>query len=137
MFVGRLGALLGEVYPAGVVRGKEKVALKMAWKTVDESGSDADKKTSKKATKNKQKQADPDKSSLGSIQVDVDFGRDEEGIIQSMSVRKALKQLEKLGKKKNWPGEGKGGHKILLTVKSAAVGGEVNLQDEGQESEFA
>lgn len=129
MFVGRLGALLGQVYPAGVVRGKEKMALKMAWKTADESKK-AGKKTLKPATKNRKKQANPDKLSLGSIQVDVNFGQDEEGIIQLTGVRKALKQLEKLGKKKNWPGEGKSGHKILLTVKSAAVEGEVNLQDE-------
>jgi len=137
MFVGRLGALLGVVYPAGVVRGKDKVALKMSWKATDESGSDAGKKTLKKAAKNKQKQAGPDKSSLDSIQVDVDFGRDEEGIIQSIGVQKALKQLEKLGKKKNWPGDGKGGHKVSLTVRSAAAGGEVNLADKGLELEFA
>jgi retrograde regulation protein 2 len=127
MFGGRLGTLLGEVYPAGVVRGKDKVALNMGWKTADKG---TGKKALEKATKNKQKQAGPDNSSPGSIQVDVNFGRDEEGIIKSMGVRKAVKQLQKLGKKKNWPEHGKSGHEIALTVRSAAAGGEVNLSDE-------
>lgn len=137
MLFGRLGALLGQVYPAGVVRRRDKMALKLGWGTAGESGGDAGKKTSKKTAKDKQKRSGPDEPSVGTIEVQVDFGQDEEGVIRSMGVQKALKQLEKLGKKKNWPQAGKGGQKISLTVRSAAAGGEVDLPDEGLEHEFA
>lgn len=107
-YFGRIGAVLGEIYPAGVV-SKSKVEISARWVTGDA------------------KQA---------LQVDVDFGKDEEGIVQSIGVVKALKQVEKIGKKKNWP-ERKGGHKVLLNVRSAAAGGIVDLDADGLELEFA
>jgi len=56
-------------------------------------------------------------------------------MIQSIGVTKAIKQIEKIGKKKHWPG-GHGGHKVGLTVKSAAAGGTVDFKDDDLEAEF-
>lgn len=107
-YFGRIGAMLGEIYPAGVV-SKSKVEMSARWTTGDA------------------KQA---------LEVDVDFGRDAEGTVQSIGVMKALKQVEKIGKKKNWP-ERKGGHKVLLNARSAGPGGTVDLEADGLELEFA
>lgn len=106
-YPGRIGAVIGEVYPAGVV-SQTKVKMEARW-SEGKKGAQLD--------------------------IDVDFGRDEEGTAQSIGVMKALKQVEKVGKKKNWPGGS--GYKISLVVKSEAAGSRVNLDDPKLEPEFA
>jgi retrograde regulation protein 2 len=90
LYLGRIGALLGDVYPAGVVDPANPMIKLTA--SVSES-SDGDAKRKLKV------QVASDKETLTS-----------EGFL------KALLKLEKLGKKKNWPG-GSEGCKIQIETK--------------------
>jgi len=128
-YFGRVGSLLGEIYPAGIV-SQSKVTINSLWVEEHSDG--------KKGKRLKIKQMTTSNSHSAhrtAFEVQIDFGKDEAAMIQSIGVKKSIKQIEKIGKKKNWP-EGQSGHKIALVVKSAAAGGIVNLKDDGMELEF-
>jgi len=86
MAFGRLAAILAEVYPAGAVNEKSLVTISMSW--ID---------------------GKKDKKTLA-----VDIACDED-TLGTESFIKAVSRLEKLGKKKNWPG-GLGGCKIVTSA---------------------
>jgi retrograde regulation protein 2 len=91
IYLGRVGAILGEVYPAGVVDENEPlIAIDASMKEVVDT--DAKKR----------------------LNVTVAC---ESEILTSDSFLKAIKRLDKLGKKKNWP-HGSGGFKIEVNTRS-------------------
>jgi retrograde regulation protein 2 len=90
VYLGRVGSIVGEVYPAGVVDEKQPL-VSVSVNIVSSTNGDA-----------KQK-------------INLLFSCDP-GILTSEGFLKCVKRLEKLGKKKNWP-RGSAGCKIDVTTK--------------------
>jgi retrograde regulation protein 2 len=126
MYYGRVAAVVGEVYPAGIVRkGEELLQLSVAW---DSNGqpieggiklAQKDKKDKKDKDKKDKKSKDKKNDASAVVKILFDFGKDDESILLAEGLQKAMKQVEKLGKKKNWPKDGEGGHKIDVNILSA------------------
>lgn len=93
VYIGRAGAILGEVYPAGVVVAEERL-LGIKAGAVDAKG-DEDKKK---------------------ILIALYCSGD---VLSSEAFVKAVKKLDKLGKKKNWP-RGSGGYKVDVDTRVLA-----------------
>lgn len=117
LFIGRIGAVLGELYPAGVVRDETKAAqVNGSWESRRKKhGSGA----------------------VEEILVHIQLSLDSEGAMTIEGLQKAVKNVEKIGKKKRWP-EGVG-NKVSVevvgldgeTVPSMAVG----HGDDGEDKE--
>jgi retrograde regulation protein 2 len=124
MYYGRVAAVIGEIYPAGVVRpGEELLKLHVDWDSDSMAVMGTIKlKPKEKEQKEKEKKlkSNKDDSSVG-VNVVVDFGQDDESILLAEGLQKAMQNVEKLGKKKSWP-NGVGGHKIDVSIKSAFGG---------------
>jgi retrograde regulation protein 2 len=136
-YYGKIAAVIGEIYPAGVVRkGEELVKFDVSW--VSDSASllpiegeiklkakekDEKEKKGKKDKKDKKERKEKDEKDDNSavVKITVDFGQDDESILLADGLQKALQGVEKLGRRKNWP-NGEGGHKIDLSIKSAYGG---------------
>ncbi|KIW05769.1 uncharacterized protein PV09_03625 [Verruconis gallopava] len=141
IYYGRIAATIGEVYPAGVVPpGRKKLLITSSWVDKETSRADLsngemklkvkeklkDKVKDKwKDKKHKGKSSDDEEEDLRksqkSLKIVFDFGPDLDSILLTEGVQKALRAVEKLGKKKNWPGDW--GCKIDLRIKS------LNLND--------
>ncbi|KAF1985396.1 Ppx-GppA-domain-containing protein [Aulographum hederae CBS 113979] len=76
-YLGRIGALLGTVFPAGVVR-EDTLQIEA-------------------------REKDP-----GQIGLEVRFGGNEEVVMYQDGLQKALKEVERVGRRENWPGGEKG-----------------------------
>jgi retrograde regulation protein 2 len=128
MYYGRIAAVIGEVYPAGVVRkGKELLKLHVEWGSRSAAGSVVEgmirlqqKEKEQKERKEKKLKSNKDDSSAV-VRVVVDFGEADDSILLAAGLQKALQNVEKLGKTKSWP-NGQGGHKIDLSIKSTFGG---------------
>ena len=97
LFVGRLGAVLGELYPAGLVReGEEPVSLAGHWETRRKKGGSG---------------------AVQQIKIRLQLTEDNIGAMSIEGVQDAVKKLEKLGKRKNWP-EGEG-NKVAFQILNA------------------
>jgi retrograde regulation protein 2 len=135
MYYGRIAAVIGEIYPAGLIRkGQELLQIKVEFcdsestivtplaegelklKPKEEKEGKKDKKD-KKVKKDKNSR-DSKVDSVATVRILFDFGTDDESILFAEGLEGALKRVEKLGKKKNWPGQW-GGHEIDLSIKSA------------------
>ena len=121
LFFGRVAGLVGAVFPSGVVRDPSSLSISTSW--MDKSASEdleagqfglpakqkqRDKGRSKKDKKHKKdKSSSSDESSKKNnkqiLKIVFDFGNDEDEHLRSDAVVKALRGVEKLGKKKNWP----------------------------------
>lgn len=104
-YFGRVGALIGNIYPAGVVHEADnKLKIHTDWfHKVDED----------------------------KVDIIMDFGHDEQDSLQSAGVGKALDKIIKLSKKKKWPVPGEGGRKIRLDVRKN--GERVDLDADSEE----
>jgi retrograde regulation protein 2 len=96
-YYGKVGAVVAEVYPAGVVRqGQEKLNFHVKW--------------AKHEKKHEKKEGH-------ALHITADLGGDDSSL-QAEGLQKALRGIEKLGKKKHWH-SGEVGHKVELKIKSA------------------
>jgi retrograde regulation protein 2 len=91
-YIGKAAALLTEVYPAGVVNDSEKLLeVNSSWHGPESNES----------------------HSGAGIQLDIRY----HGDFVTESFEKALKQVEKMGKKKNWPGSASGRKVKLVSAR--------------------
>jgi retrograde regulation protein 2 len=132
MYYGRIAAVVGEIYPAGIIReGEELLKIKVEWADPESTVitplakgelklKPKEEKEGKKDKKDKKdkKPKDPKNNTSAIVKILFDFGTDDESILFAEGLEGALKRVEKLGKKKSWPGEW-GGHAIDLSIKSA------------------
>jgi retrograde regulation protein 2 len=114
MYYGRIAAVIGEVYPAGIVHpGEEKLRIMASWMNKDSESSELSTGESKVTQKikekikkhNKNKTSDDEKGSKTEkkvLRITFDFGPDNDSLLLGDSVQKALRSVEKLGKKRNW-----------------------------------
>jgi retrograde regulation protein 2 len=134
MYYGRVAAVIGEVYPAGVVRPhQEKLHISASWSDKEPSSSELSASESKltekakdkvkkhKKNKDKDKSGDDEKKKAEErvLKIAFNFGADEDSTLLAEGVQKTLRSVEKLGRKKNWP-EG-WGCKIDLRVKGGSL----------------
>ena len=116
-YYGKIAAVIGEVYPAGLVKvGNGKFKVNAIWS--NDASDEMTPGESKLAQKFKEKVSKAKRDDDGKeLKVAMDFGNDAD-LLLSEGVLKALKQVEKIGKKKNWP-SAEFGHKIGLRVVGA------------------
>jgi len=138
MYYGKIAGVVGEVYPAGVVReGHENVKFEAKWASDGKDDLAAGEVRLKTKDEKESSKVQNIKKLVGkepaALRVTVDFGQDDDSVLLAEGLLKALKQLEKIGKKKNWPG-GEGGYKIDLRIKSVAG---ISLAKEDAEAELA
>jgi retrograde regulation protein 2 len=133
MYYGRVAAVIGEVYPAGMVRsGQGKLVISSSWADKKESsgselsagGTKLKEKIKDKIKKGKKdKSSDEDetknKADKKTLKIMFDFGADEDSMLLAEGVQKALRSVEKMGKKKNWPDTW--GCKIDLRIKGDSL----------------
>ena len=124
LYIGRLGAVLGQIFPAGVIdESAGLIALNARWTFGDNGAADSEGTIQLKKEKSGTKKHKDDKKqkkekqaaekNKAKLTLDVLLGEDLAG---SEDILKGLGRVQKLGSKKNWPGE-TGGHKIEIKAR--------------------
>jgi retrograde regulation protein 2 len=142
VFYGRVAALIGVVHPAGVARDPSALTISASWVEgfadqglragefrLPEREKDKGKKE-KKHKKDKSGSGSDEAKNVRILKIVFDFGEDGDRNLLQSNVQKALRNVEKLGKRKNWPDRG-WGCKIDLRVK----GGDGGFGVEGEEDD--
>lgn len=120
LYFGRIGAILGQVYPAGVVADEAmpRITINASWS--DGKGETDDGETTHKLRKEKSKDKKKGKKhgqeAKMTLRLEVELANSADIQVADEACLKALEKLEKLRKKKNWPGES-GGHKIEVKTR--------------------
>jgi retrograde regulation protein 2 len=116
LYFGRIGAILGHVYPAGVVGDDSppRITINASWSDGKDETNDGE--TAHKSKKDKKKYKKHGHEAKTKLVLDVELVDSADIQVANAACLKALEKLEKLGKKKNWPGES-GGHKIVVNTR--------------------
>lgn len=115
LYFGRIGAILGHIYPAGVVddEAQPRITISASWSDGKDETDHGE--TAHKSKKDKKKDKKHGHEAKTKLVLDVELVDSADIPVANEACLKALEKLEKLSKKKNWPGES-GGHKIVVNT---------------------